>query len=90
MEPEQGLKPGTSRFIANCSSILAIVLLKQNVFEANFRDLAVTWNENQPINIAAVSCSPVTPMLGGVRFGFWLTGKLGCAWRGAWYGACIG
>ena len=36
---------------------------------------------------AAVSCSPVTPMLGGVGFGFWLTGKPGRAWVGALVGA---
>ena len=33
-----------------------------------------------------VSCSHVTVRLGGVRFGFWLTGKLGHAWHGAWAG----
>ena len=30
-------------------------------------------------NIAAVPC---VPRSGGVRIGFWLTGKLGCAWVG--------
>ena len=34
--------------------------------------------------VAAVSCSPVGYRLGGVGFGFWLTGKLGRAWVGAW------
>ena len=33
--------------------------------------------------IAAVSCSPVGYRLGGVKMGFWLTGKLGRAWVGA-------
>ena len=31
--------------------------------------------------IAAVSCSPNGYRLGGVKFGFWLTGKLGRAWH---------
>ena len=30
------------------------------------------------------SSSLNVPRLGGVRFGFWLTGKLGRAWDGAW------
>ena len=34
--------------------------------------------------IAAVSCSPNGYRLGGVKFGFWLTGKLGRAWVVAW------
>ena len=34
--------------------------------------------------IAAVWCSPDVAMLGGVKMGFWLTGKLGRAWVGAW------
>ena len=33
---------------------------------------------------AAVSCSSVRYSTGGVGFGFWLTGKLGRAWVGAW------
>ena len=33
---------------------------------------------------AAVSCSADTVRLGGVGFGFWLTGKLGHAWVSAW------
>ena len=41
------------------------------------------------VSIAAVWCSDDMAMLGGVGFGFWLTGKLGraCvgAWRGAWH-----
>ena len=41
-------------------------------------------------NSAAVSCSLNGAMLGGVGFGFWLTGKLGRAWYrcmcGAWHG----
>ena len=36
------------------------------------------------IGIAAVSCSPDAFRLGGVGFGFWLTGKLGPAWVSAW------
>ena len=35
--------------------------------------------------IAAVSCSP----LAEAGLGFWLTGKLGPAWDGAWYGAWV-
>ena len=31
--------------------------------------------------LAAVSCSPDAYQLGGVGFGFWLTGKLGSAWH---------
>ena len=31
-------------------------------------------------HLAAVSCSLNTPRLGGVKIGFWLTGKLGRAW----------
>ena len=38
-------------------------------------------------SLAAESCSLVPYRLGGVRFGFGLTGKLGCAWVGAW---CLG
>ena len=38
---------------------------------------------------AAVSCCLNTPRLGGVKFWFWLTGKLGCAWVGAWVGAWV-
>ena len=40
--------------------------------------------------LAAVSCSLSVPRLGGVKFGFWLTGKLGRAWVGAWVGAWRG
>ena len=36
-----------------------------------------------------VYCSPVTVKLGGVKMGSFLTGKLGCAWVGAWYGAWV-
>ena len=40
------------------------------------------------VNRAAVSCSPDVYRLGGVGFGFWLTGKQGRAWHrcmgGAW------
>ena len=34
----------------------------------------------------------VTPWLGGVEMGLRLTGKLGCAWVGAWvvHGWCMG
>ena len=38
----------------------------------------------QCIHGAAVSCSPDTPQLSRARLGFWLTGKLGHAWVGAW------
>ena len=38
---------------------------------------------------AAVSCSPNVYRLGGAGFGFRLTGKLGCAWVGAWQGAWV-
>ena len=38
-------------------------------------------------DMAAVSCSPDAYRLGGVGFGFWLTGKLGHAWVGAWVSA---
>ena len=41
------------------------------------------------VNTAAVSCSPVGYRLGGVGFGFWLTGKLRLAWVGAWH-RCMG
>ena len=41
------------------------------------------------MNTAAVSCSPVPYRLGGVGFGFWLTGKLGRAWVGAWHGVWV-
>ena len=41
--------------------------------------------------LAEVSCSATGPGLGGVRFGDWLTVKLGHAWHrcmvGAWHGA---
>ena len=39
------------------------------------------------VNIAAGPCIPVPYILGGVRFGFWLMGKLGRAWVGAWHDA---
>ena len=28
-------------------------------------------------------------MLGGVKMGYFLTGKLGCAWVGVWHGAWV-
>ena len=34
--------------------------------------------------LAAVSCSSDAPRLGGVGLGSGMTGKLGCAWLGAW------
>ena len=40
--------------------------------------------------VAAISCSAMSYRLGRVGFGFWLTGKLGCAWIGAWFGAWDG
>ena len=36
------------------------------------------------VALAAVSCSPTWCRLGGAGLGFWLTGKLGRAWVGAW------
>ena len=39
--------------------------------------------------VAAESCSLSVPMLGGVGLGLGLTGKLGRAWVGAWFGACV-
>ena len=33
---------------------------------------------------AALSCSLTGPRLGGAGLGFWLMGKLGRAWVGAW------
>ena len=39
---------------------------------------------------AAVSFSPDAYRLGGVKIGFWLTGKLGRAWVDAWCGAWHG
>ena len=35
-------------------------------------------------HLAAVSCSLSAYRLGGVKLGFWLTGRLGRAWVGAW------
>ena len=40
-------------------------------------------------NIAALSCSPAPYYPAGVRLGFWLTGKLGRAWVGAWVGGVV-
>ena len=42
-----------------------------------------------PVKTAAVSCSPIPYYPAGVGLGFWLTGKLGHAWVGAWVGACL-
>ena len=39
------------------------------------------------ICIAAVFCVAGVYWSGGVGLGFWLTGKLGCAWVGAWVAA---
>ena len=36
------------------------------------------------MNIAAVSCSPLSYRLPAMGFGIWLTDKLGCAWVSAW------
>ena len=44
------------------------------------------WNKQQQ----AVSCSPDAYMLGGVGLGYGMTGKLGCAWVGAWVSAWDG
>ena len=40
-------------------------------------------------HVAAVSCSD-GPVLGGVKSGLGLTGKLGRAWVGTWVGAWVG
>ena len=39
--------------------------------------------------VAAVSCSSNGARVDGVRFGFWLTGKLGRAWHGCMGGAWV-
>ena len=46
--------------------------------------MSFSWNVDMEQHPAAVQCGPVTPMLGGVGLVFWLTGKLGRAWVGAW------
>ena len=46
----------------------------------NIRGLFVFYQ----VIIAAVKCSPSVYRLGGVVLGYFLTGKLGRAWVGAW------
>ena len=41
-------------------------------------------------SIAAVSCNPDVYKLGGAGLRFWLTGKLGRAWVGAWHWCMFG
>ena len=36
------------------------------------------------LSLAAVPCSALPYCTGGVRLGFWLKGKLGLTWVGAW------
>ena len=43
-----------------------------------------------PHTLSAVPCSLNAHRLGGVKFGFWLTGKLDRTWVGAWRGAWYG
>ena len=43
---------------------------------------------NPSNSVAAISFSLSVPRLDGVKFGFWLTGKLGCAWVCAWVVHC--
>ena len=62
-------------------------------FKSGSRPLQPDLNSTL-LRIAAVSCSLVTPRLGGVKMGLGLTGKLGRAWVGAWVvlhggGECI-
>ena len=44
---------------------------------------------NISLYFAAVSCSFSPYDSGAAGLGFWLTGKLGCAWGGAWHGAWV-
>ena len=52
-------------------------------FHINVGNMMGEFNQH----IAAVSCSLNVSRLGGVKMGFWLTGKLGRAWVGTWHGA---
>ena len=55
-------------------------MMTEILLDFNFNaddNFVIEWNKC----IAAVSCSPITPRLGGVKMGIWLMGKLGRAWH---------
>ena len=70
------------RSICLCHFLYHFVVLYSYSFLCSWTLTRQTWLNVlfSSVHIAAVSCSPDVYRLGGVRFGFWLTGKLGCAW----------
>ena len=57
-----------------------------NLTNTDVREIGIN---SAKVRTAAVSCSLNAPRFGGVKLGIWLTGKLGCAWVGAWRGAWV-
>ena len=59
------------------------------IFQIQLKTLSVNWLILKFLTLynerAAVSFSLNAPRFGGVKFGFWLTGKLGCVWVGVWH-----